>query len=158
MPAIVTNVILRSSLLFMRITAYSSQIIFGVSFEYFSLNRRFQKNKYNASSQRLWFQCFECGLINSLRPNRDGILFPKLFRSSVRKICSSNREQLLKMEAEGQEFAIFLRSLEQFIYFIHQNIQNSNWKKQLEFKSIRKSQESTCMLFFLIQDKLDQIF
>jgi hypothetical protein len=32
----------------------------------------------------------------------------------VRKNCSSDREKLLKFEAEGQEFAKFLRSLEQF--------------------------------------------
>ena len=31
------------------------------------------------------------------------------------KKCSSDREKLLKFEAEGQEFEIFLRSLEQFI-------------------------------------------
>jgi hypothetical protein len=31
------------------------------------------------------------------------------------KNCSSNREKLLKFEAEGREFAKFLRSLEQFI-------------------------------------------
>ena len=29
--------------------------------------------------------------------------------------CSSDREKLLKFEAEGQEFAKILRSLEQFI-------------------------------------------
>ena len=29
--------------------------------------------------------------------------------------CSSDREKLLKFEAEGQEFAKLLRSLEQFI-------------------------------------------
>ena len=33
----------------------------------------------------------------------------------MRKNCSSDREQLLKFEAEGQEFAKFLRSLEQII-------------------------------------------
>jgi hypothetical protein len=33
----------------------------------------------------------------------------------VRKNCSSDRETLLEFEAEGQEFAEFLRSLEQFI-------------------------------------------
>ena len=33
----------------------------------------------------------------------------------MRKKCSSDREKLLKFEAEGQEFANFLRSLEQFI-------------------------------------------
>ena len=45
----------------------------------------------------------------------NGILLPKLFRPIVRKNCSSDREKLLKFEAESQEFANFLRSLEQFI-------------------------------------------
>ena len=44
-----------------------------------------------------------------------GILLPKLFWPTVRKNCSSDREKLLKFEAEGQEFAKILRSLEQFI-------------------------------------------
>jgi hypothetical protein len=47
--------------------------------------------------------------------SRHGILLPKLFRPTVRKKCSSDREKLLKFEAEGREFEIFLRSLEQFI-------------------------------------------
>ena len=46
---------------------------------------------------------------------RNGILLPKLFWPTVRKKCSSDREKLLKFEAEGQEFAKILRSLEQFI-------------------------------------------
>ena len=33
----------------------------------------------------------------------------------MRKNCSSDQEILLKFKAEGQEFAKFLRSLEQFI-------------------------------------------
>ena len=33
----------------------------------------------------------------------------------MRKKCSSDWEKLLKFEAEGREFAKFLRSLEQFI-------------------------------------------
>ena len=45
----------------------------------------------------------------------NGILLPKLFWHSVRKNCSSDREKLLKSEAEGKEFAKFLRSLEEFI-------------------------------------------
>ena len=44
-----------------------------------------------------------------------GILLPKLFWPTVRKNCSSDREKLLKFEAEGHEFAKCLRSLEQFI-------------------------------------------
>ena len=43
---------------------------------------------------------------------RNGILLPKLFWPTVRKNCSSDREKLLKFEAEGREFA---KSLEQFI-------------------------------------------
>ena len=46
---------------------------------------------------------------------RNGILLPKLFWHTVRKECSSDREKLLKFEAEGREFAKNLRSLEQFI-------------------------------------------
>ena len=44
-----------------------------------------------------------------------GILLPKLFWPTVWKKCSSDQEKLLKFEAEGQKFANFLRSLEQFI-------------------------------------------
>ena len=33
----------------------------------------------------------------------------------MRKNCSNNRKKLLKFEAEDQEFAKLLRSLEQFI-------------------------------------------
>ena len=33
----------------------------------------------------------------------------------MRKNCSSDREKVLKFEAEGREFAKVLRSLEQFI-------------------------------------------
>ena len=34
---------------------------------------------------------------------------------TVRKNCSSNRENILKLDAEGREFAKVLRSLEQFV-------------------------------------------
>ena len=69
----------------------------------------------------------------------------------MRKNCCSDREKLLKLKAEGQEFAKFLRSLEQFIQTVKfqnnfgKNIfqlvpegfsyninQNSNWKKKLQ--------------------------
>ena len=46
---------------------------------------------------------------------RNGILLPKLFWPTVRKNCSSSWEKPLKFEAEGREFAKFLRSVEQFI-------------------------------------------
>ena len=44
-----------------------------------------------------------------------GILFPKLYWPTVRKNCCSDREKLLRFEAEGREFAQCLRSQEQFI-------------------------------------------
>ena len=43
----------------------------------------------------------------------------------MRKNCSSDRETLLKFEAEGREFAKFLRSLEQFIQTVKG--QNNFW-------------------------------
>ena len=43
----------------------------------------------------------------------------------MRKNCSSDREQTLKFEAEGREFANFLRSLEQFIQTVQG--QNNFW-------------------------------
>ena len=55
----------------------------------------------------------------------NGILFPKLFWPTVRKNCSSDREKLLKFEAEGREFAKFLKSIEQFIQTVKG--QNNFW-------------------------------
>ena len=43
----------------------------------------------------------------------------------MRKDCSNDREKLLKLEAEGREFAKFLRSLEQFIQAVKG--QNNCW-------------------------------
>ena len=43
----------------------------------------------------------------------------------MRKKCSSDRENLLKFEAEGQEFAKILRSQEQFIQTVKG--QNNYW-------------------------------
>ena len=54
------------------------------------------------AKQGHWFE--EKGFTN-------GILLPKLFWPTVRKNCSSDREKLLKFEAEGREFAKYLRSL-----------------------------------------------
>ena len=55
----------------------------------------------------------------------NGILLPKLFWPTVRKNCSSDREKLLKFEAEGFEFAKILRSLEQFFQTVKG--QNNLW-------------------------------
>ena len=43
----------------------------------------------------------------------------------MRKNCSSDREKLLKFDAEGREFAKFLRSLEHFIQAVKG--QNNCW-------------------------------
>ena len=43
----------------------------------------------------------------------------------MRKNCSSDREKLLKFEAEGREFAENLRSLEQFVRTVKG--QNNFW-------------------------------
>ena len=59
------------------------------------------------------------------KANRIGILSPKLFWPTVRNKCSSDREKLLKFEAECREFATFLRSLEQFIQTVKG--QNNFW-------------------------------
>ena len=56
---------------------------------------------------------------------RNGILLWKLLWSTERKNCPSEREKLLKFEAEGGEFAKFLRSLEQFIQTVKG--QNNFW-------------------------------
>ena len=45
----------------------------------------------------------------------------KLNFVTKRKTCSSDREKLLMFEAEGREFAKFLRSLQQFIQTVGQN-------------------------------------
>ena len=55
----------------------------------------------------------------------NGILLPKLFWPTVRKNCSSDPEKLLKFEAEGQEVAKCLRSLDQFIQTL--KVQNNIW-------------------------------
>ena len=43
----------------------------------------------------------------------NGILFQKLFRPTVIKNCSRDRGKLFKFEAEGREFANFMRSLDE---------------------------------------------
>ena len=52
------------------------------------------------------------------RKKCNGILFPKNFWPTVRKNCYNDPEKLLKLEAEGQEFAKVLRSLKQFIRIV----------------------------------------
>ena len=63
------------------------------------------------------------------------------------KKCSSDQEKLLKFEAEGPEFAKFLRSQEQFIETVKS--QNNFWYKQNAFL--------TCSWRFLIPNELEQL-
>ena len=64
-------------------------------------------------------------MIYEVYVTKNGILLPKFFLPTVRKNCSSDREKLLKIEAEGREFANFSRSLEQFIQTVKG--QNNFW-------------------------------
>ena len=64
----------------------------------------------------------------------------------MKKNCSSDREKLLKFEAEGQEFAKILGSLERFVQTV--NGQN-NFGYQNAFL--------TCSWRFLISNKLEQL-
>ena len=64
----------------------------------------------------------------------------------MRKKCSSDREKLLKIEAEGQEFSRFLRSLLQLIQTVKGQ---TNFWLQNAFL--------TCSWRFLIPNKLGQL-
>ena len=57
----------------------------------------------------------------------NGILLQKLFWPTVRQNCSNDRDFFLKFEAEGWEFAKFMRSLEQFIQIVKG--QNNFWQQ-----------------------------
>ena len=61
------------------------------------------------------------------------------------KNCSSDREKLMKFEAEGREFAKFLRSLEQFY---------SNSERSVQFW--QQNAFLTCFWRFLISNKSEQ--
>ena len=62
----------------------------------------------------------------------------------MRKNCYSDRENLLKFEAEGREFAKFLRSLEQFI-------------QAVKGQFLVTECFLTCSWRFLISNRLEQL-
>ena len=64
----------------------------------------------------------------------------------MRKNCSSDREKLLKFEAEGREFAKILKSLEQFILTVKG--QNNFWRQKAFL---------TCSWRFLISNNSEQL-
>ena len=67
-------------------------------------------------------------------PGANGILLSKLLWTSVRQNYSSDWEKLLKFEAEGREFADFLRSLEQYIETVKG--QNNSWYYRMLFSLV----------------------
>ena len=69
--------------------------------------------KENVSNHWWFVETHGCFTLKSYW--RYGLLFPKLFWLIARKKCSSDREKLLKLEAEGGDVAKFLKSVEQFI-------------------------------------------
>ena len=71
-----------------------------------------------------WILLVHNGLKEFLKYVTLGIFFTKLFWPTVRKKNSSDWEKLLKFEAEGQEFAKFVISLEQFIRRVKRQIRN----------------------------------
>ena len=70
----------------------------------------------------------------------------KIVLPTVRKNCSSDREKLLKFEAEGREFSKFLRSVEQFI---------QRGKGQINFWL--QNAFLTCSWRFFVSHKLGQL-
>ena len=64
----------------------------------------------------------------------------------MRNNCFSDREKLLKFEAEGREFAKILRSLEQFIQTVKG--QNNFWLQNVFL---------TCSWRLLISNRLEQL-
>ena len=96
-----------------------------------------------------------------------GILLPKLFWTTVRKKCSSDREQLKKLEADGWKFAkkisvtrtIYSNSESSEHFFGNRMLlpggfsclknSNSNWKQLLGFRNMQKKLEKICFSLFL---------
>ena len=93
----------------------------------------------NQVHHRLPFRCF-CSILHIVkgRNYQKQFLYCKFFQKTkwyfvikivltyCEKKCSPDREKLLKLEAEGQEFTKFLRLLEQFIQAVKGQ---NNWKK-----------------------------
>jgi hypothetical protein len=67
----------------------------------------------------------------------------------VRKKCSSDHEKLLNLEADGREFAKFLRSLDRTIY--------SNSERSEQILVLNRMLFLTCSWRFLISNKLEQL-
>ena len=64
----------------------------------------------------------------------------------MRKNCFSDRDKLLKFEAEGREFSKILRSLEEFFQTVKG--QNNFWQHNVFL---------TCSWRFLISNKLEEL-
>ena len=81
-----------------------------------------QKDAMNWKTPKLGWKFYR--FLNLVLKSRNGILLPKLFRPALKKNFR-DQEKLLKFMAEGQEFAKFMRSLEQFIQTVKG--QNNFW-------------------------------
>ena len=98
---------------------WSNVKVLSITSELFMLNVRYLSERHDKwqfifkKLRAIFFQAW------------NGILLPKLFWLTVRKKWSGYREKLLKFEAEGWEFAKFLRSLEQFVQMVKG--QNNFW-------------------------------
>ena len=70
--------------------------------------RNFSPVKFGHVSMRPIFELMTCCAIVhwvDILSERNGILLPKLFWPTVRKNCSSDRENILQFDVEGREFA-----------------------------------------------------
>ena len=67
--------------------------------------------EFNQGMEKIYIIKFFFVPTVSILPKLNGILLPKLFWPTLRKICSRDREKLLKFEAEGREFAKILRKI-----------------------------------------------
>ena len=83
--------------------------IFEITRTIYSNSERSEQFLVTECFFNLFLEVFQMYIRKGLR---NGILLPKLFWPTVRKNCSSDREKVLKFEAEGREV---LRSVEQFV-------------------------------------------
>ena len=106
------------SLSFWGIPRNLSSAFLYYNFDFFSgthLQRFWTKNIVRLRSQKTDFAFLKVNFSKSIFCQKlNGILFAKLFWSTLRKNGSSDREKPLKVEAENREFAKCLRSVEQF--------------------------------------------
>ena len=105
--------------------AHFIEIIMNILAWWKQFNESYIRNSSDQKNYLNWIVFAEICCYFSWQVARNGNLLPKLFWPTVRKNCSTDREKLLKFEAEGREFAKILRSLEQFVRTVKG--QNNFW-------------------------------